>query len=145
MAFLVGASAEQSEINVTPLIDVLLVLLILFMVIVPVTPRGLDSQVPQMARSASAAALGPVSLRILAGVRPATVRYELEGEAVEPARLGEALGARLRIRADRSVYVSAGPEVSFGVVAETVSVASAAGALGSGPRKAVKRPADRVA
>ena len=35
-----------SEINVTPLIDVLLVLLIIFMVIVPVTPKGLETLVP---------------------------------------------------------------------------------------------------
>ncbi len=42
-----GAGGNMSEINVTPMIDILLVLLIIFMVIVPVTPRGLDALVPQ--------------------------------------------------------------------------------------------------
>src|SRR5208282_6051469 len=42
-----GTNKAVSDINVTPLIDVLLVLLIIFMVIVPVTPKGLDTLVPQ--------------------------------------------------------------------------------------------------
>src|SRR3978361_1927966 len=42
-----GTGRAVSEINVTPVIDVLLVLLIIFMVIVPVTPKGLDTLVPQ--------------------------------------------------------------------------------------------------
>ena len=42
-----GTDKAVSDINVTPLIDVLLVLLIIFMVIVPVTPKGLETLIPQ--------------------------------------------------------------------------------------------------
>ena len=42
-----GTGKAVSDINVTPLIDVLLVLLIIFMVIVPVTPKGLNTLIPQ--------------------------------------------------------------------------------------------------
>jgi biopolymer transport protein ExbD len=42
-----GPGGYSSDINVTPMIDILLVLLIIFMVIVPVTPKGLDALVPQ--------------------------------------------------------------------------------------------------
>ena len=42
-----GGGGAMGDINVTPMIDILLVLLIIFMVIVPVTPKGLDALVPQ--------------------------------------------------------------------------------------------------
>ena len=44
-----GGGGLNASINVTPMIDVLLVLLIVFMVITPVTPKGLDALVPQPA------------------------------------------------------------------------------------------------
>ena len=49
-----GPAGAVSEINVTPLIDVLLVLLIIFMVILPQAPDGMKAAVPQPARSPSA-------------------------------------------------------------------------------------------
>jgi biopolymer transport protein ExbD len=130
MAFSVSHSSHQSEINVTPLIDVLLVLLIIFMVIVPVTPRGLESGVPQDSKAA-VSVVGPVSLRVLggeAGQPEAKVSYEVEGRVVDGAQLSEALLANLRVRGERSVYVSASPQVSYREVAAAVGVAKAAGA-----------------
>jgi biopolymer transport protein ExbD len=130
MAFSSSNCTQQSEINVTPLIDVLLVMLIIFMVIVPVTPRGLDSRVPQDSK-ALAPVPGPVSLRVLgpdAGQQDGEIRYQVEGRVIDRAELGEALSASLQVRAERSVYVSASPEVSYREVAAAVGVAKAAGA-----------------
>ena len=42
-----GSGGPKSEINMTPMIDVLLVLIIIFMVITPLTPKGLEALVPQ--------------------------------------------------------------------------------------------------
>src|ERR1700761_4227808 len=125
MGFSISNSTQQSEINVTPLIDVLLVLLIIFMVIVPVTPRGLESRVPQESK-ASAPVVGPVSLRVLAGdtARPdPKVSYEVDGRVVDRAQLQDALLASLRVRAERSVYVSASPELSYREVVAAVGAA----------------------
>lgn len=128
MAFSVSASGQQSEINVTPLIDVLLVLLIIFMVIVPIAPRGLASQVPDDAAKASQGALAPVSLRVLSGAAGERLRYEVDGRGVDAGGLSMALTEALRVRADRAVFVSATADASFGDAARAVSVARTAGA-----------------
>ena len=130
MAFSVSNSAQQSEINVTPLIDVLLVLLILFMVIVPVMPRGLESRVPDQSKAAqSVQAL--VSLRVFEEDGRATgsaVRYQVDGRMVDRSGLRAALLASVSLNARRAVYVSADPTVSYREVVLAVAAAKAAGA-----------------
>jgi biopolymer transport protein ExbD len=132
MAFSAGSFSATIpfEINVTPLIDVLLVLLIIFMVIVPVTPRGLNSQMPQSSANRDQG-LGAVNVRILmgsAGSAEPPVVYEVEGRRMPRAQVAGALLSSFSVRANRSVFVVASPQVSYQVVAAIVGEARAAGA-----------------
>ncbi len=127
MSFSSSNSVQQSEINVTPLIDVLLVLLIIFMVIVPVTPRGLESRVPEKSKAAERMQ-APVSLRVLGDGAGSKVTYEVDGRIVDRARLNAVLLASLRVRAQRAVYVSASSQLSYREIADAVGAAKAAGA-----------------
>jgi biopolymer transport protein TolR len=128
MAFSASNSTQQSEINVTPLIDVLLVLLIIFMVIVPVTPRGLESRVPDRSKAPDRTQAA-VSLRVVgdeAVGRP--VSYEVDGKAVDLTGLNTLLLASLSLHSQRAVYVTASPTVSYREVATAVAAARSAGA-----------------
>lgn len=138
MAFSTDGSGQQSEINITPLIDVLLVLLIIFMVIVPVTPKGLESQVPKRSQTPQAT-LGPVSVKLVGDGTGHDLLYTVDGQVVAAGHLRGALLARLRLRAERSVYVAASPDVSYQIVAEAVGAAKAAGATAVGLGRAGSR------
>lgn len=136
MAFSVGSSGQQTEINVTPLIDVLLVLLIIFMVIIPVTPRGLASEVPRDLNADLARTVPPLSLRISADSAGERVLYAVDGRAVERGELAAVLEASLARRSDRSVWIEASPGLTYQPVADAVGLAKAAGATAVGLARA---------
>jgi biopolymer transport protein TolR len=80
-----GTGGAVSEINVTPLIDVLLVLLIIFMVIVPMTPKGLEALVPQPPPKSLTPPPPPpttVVLQVHAGVDGGEPSYSINEQAI---------------------------------------------------------------
>jgi biopolymer transport protein ExbD len=82
-----GGDGLSFEINVTPLIDVLLVMLIIFMVIVPVMPRGLNSALPSAAASGVAESTEhPILVQVEQG--QTGVRYLVDGVGMERAEVG---------------------------------------------------------
>ena len=132
MAFSTNGSSRgdglSSEINVTPLIDVLLVMLIIFMVIVPVVPRGLSSPIPSTspASVADEASDHPILVRVF-GDRLAT-RYVVDGAGLSRADISPRLVALLSKMSVRQVLVQADPNLDFATVVDLIDAGKAAGA-----------------
>jgi biopolymer transport protein TolR len=122
-----GGNGLSSEINVTPLIDVLLALLIIFMVIVPVTPHGLKSVLPSAhASTAPERSEIPVLVEVQAG--PAAARYLVDGEEIETALLAPRLLELISHSASRQMLLRADAGLDFGAVANAIDAGKAAGA-----------------
>ena len=123
-----GGDGLSSEINVTPLIDVLLVMLVIFMVIVPVMPRGLNAALPPAATAdaASAATDRPILVRVERG--PTAVRYSVDGVDLERAEVAPRLREMLSRRSVRQILLRGDANLDFGVIAEVIDAGHAAGA-----------------
>ena len=118
----------SSDINVTPMIDILLVLLIIFMVIVTVTPKGLDALVPQPPKTPQQQQ--PTDRTIVVQVfyhagQPVT--YKINETDIAKRDLLGRLTEIYANRAERVMFVRGDDDVNFAYIADVIDIGRAAG------------------
>ncbi len=126
MGMAVGAQGgPKSDINMTPMIDVLLVLIIIFMVITPLTPRGLEALVPQPPPPGQPPSQS--DQRTVVIVIDANHNLSINNDPVGESQLGPRLAEIFKTRAEHVVFVKGDPSIEFQWVAKAIDIAHGAG------------------
>jgi biopolymer transport protein TolR len=123
-----GSKAVNAEINVTPLIDVLLVLLIIFMVIVPTASRGLGAVIPQPAKSATQVVddTTPIVVQVL-GDTERGISYKINETSFAKADVERRLAEIFVGRSDKAMFIKGDAGLEFSAVAGVIDFGHQAG------------------
>jgi biopolymer transport protein TolR len=111
-----------AQINVTPLVDVMLVLLVIFMVTAPIIQQGVQVNLPQ----AKAGAI-PGTEELLVVTVAKDGKIYLNDNPMSSAELGQKLRAIRKLQADKQVYLRADQDVKYGIVMKTIAEIKQAG------------------
>lgn len=111
-----------SQINVTPLVDVMLVLLVIFMITAPIIQQGVQVNLPQAKGGAI-----PGSEELLVVSITKNGKIYLNDNAMTLEELGQKLRAIKKLQADKQVYLRADQDVRYGIVMKAVAQIKQAG------------------
>lgn len=123
-----GTKGRMNEPNVVPFIDILLVLIIIFMVITPLTPKGLNTLVPHPERKVAKPDVRVIVIQMdCADVQCLQVDLKINQKPVTWETLGPELRTIFKERAERVAFVKGSESLEFGQVARAIDIAKASG------------------
>ncbi|MEW6301106.1 MAG: protein TolR [Thermodesulfobacteriota bacterium] len=122
MAFDQQQEESISQINITPFVDVMLVLLVIFMVTAPILQQGVNVDLPEVA---SGPLEGSDEQLVVSVTRDGKVL--LNDSPVKTEELSQKLAAILRVRPDRAVYLRADKNIPYGKIVEVMAAVRNAG------------------